>query len=298
VPLSAFDPGRWFAIQQRRMGFRLLILILTAIVGASALAKTAEEEACEARLDGEWRQTQDLVKNGKYNQSRHLFWYLADFTAPGVPPLLTLLAELKRKAVWMDFGAGEAGAMRQALATSHYKNIAKLIATSFERPRANGLSDDLETYSDRFSFIETGYVHEALKNPKHAIYKWKGKVDFLTDDFGPSSYAFDLQQIFDFYTDILADNGKALVLFHRTRLHRGDEWESDTFCDEIIKPYIPQITGGALNIVSSGKSLDGNCIVLFERVPRSKVRAPAKRHRLEPMSFEHDIPPVRSYRIN
>jgi SAM-dependent methyltransferase len=270
-------------------------LLLTLVLGVSAFAKSAAEIECEARLEKAWKNTQAMVQTSAFTVRRDFAWYGRDFTADDVPTLADLFKALKRGSTWMDFGAGRAIAMRQVLKGSDFKNIEKFVATSFSRYPDRDLVEDLKNYAEKFKHVETGFIDEALNDPGHEIHHWKNSVDFLTDDFGPGSYVKDLQQILEFYGDVLKDGGRALVLFLDTNVAPGEQVSGGSICG--AANWIGDLTGGRLKVAAAGLGKDQKCILLLERVPRAQVTRPAIERRLVVETFDEATPPKRSYRI-
>jgi len=271
----------------------LFILIL-----AFCLPAPAKDAACEPRLADAWRATQGHIESGTFTQERDLAWYGRDFAGQGMPKLENLLKELRRNSVWMDLGAGRARALREALGQREFQHIARLVATSFDRFPDASLREDLHTHRGRFEHLVTGFLDQALADKEHGIHQWMNGVDFLTDDYGPSSYAFDMQEMFDFYSDVLKDRGRALVLFDgRTRVNRpGEESYGSSMCG--VKEFVPAFSLGKLRVLSSGRNEQGHCVMLLERVPRTSARAPeGEALKLEVKNFVAGRPPSREYRL-
>lgn len=117
-----------------------------------------------------------------------------------------LLSAIPKGAIVVDFGAGQAKALKQLV--EYYPQVALGVAISHTKP------EDFEhptQFGERFDYIDGGYVEDLMASGK--LDHLKGRVKFATDFFGAFSYTHDIPRVIQTYIDLLEVHGRVFVHF-------------------------------------------------------------------------------------
>jgi len=117
-----------------------------------------------------------------------------------------LLAAIPQGAIVVDFGAGQAKALKQLV--EYYPQVALGVAISHTKPENFESPAHL---GERFDYIDGGYVEDLMAAGK--LDHLKGRVKFATDFFGAFSYTHDLPRVIQTYVDLLEVHGRIFVHF-------------------------------------------------------------------------------------
>jgi hypothetical protein len=106
---------------------------------------------------------------------------------------------------WIDMGAGEARALVDGLVAN--TKIAEGIAIAYERPFVIA---NPEKVPGRFRYLEGDFVENMAKEGR--LDQFVGKVDLITDVYGPLSYSEKIPPLLQIYFDLLKPGG--LLIFN------------------------------------------------------------------------------------
>lgn len=193
---------------------RLLSLIVLTTAGLhSPLQAFARPEFCENAVKKQVERTEisnpSLAEN-KFNTSRDLASYNAYFKFSESKTLVDVLDGLPEQAVWMDMGAGKEFALNEGLKRN--PRIEWGIAVSYKRPT---YLEDHTAVASRFKSYEGDFVENMYHDGKFA--QFEGKVDLITDVFGPFSYSKNLPVLLQTYFNLLKKRRSSFRQSHRRK---------------------------------------------------------------------------------
>jgi SAM-dependent methyltransferase len=204
------------------------------------------------------------LANNRFILNRSLTDYQDLLKLPRIPKLEQFIENVNSRAgIWLDIGAGFAFPMRDLLDNNETINV-KMIATTYKKLHPSfdvnedmydykairALDEDIVKYKDNFQYLETGFIEDSVMDSKSELYKLRGKVDFLTEVWGPINYTHDLQKILNVYADLLKVGGTALIHFDESRatILIG---QKRVLLRDLIQLF-PILTGGRLMVKESG----------------------------------------------
>lgn len=141
-----------------------------------------------------------IEKNG-FNVSRGKSAYLEDLSGENGIGLAHKLDHLPKDAVYVDMGAGIAMAITQILRS--HPSIAEGVAIAYAKPA------NFQIFSHRkLTYIAGDFVENLAASGR--LGHLKGRVDLITDVYGPLSYSNDVSRLLQVYLDLLKPEGTLL----------------------------------------------------------------------------------------
>lgn len=193
--------------------FILASLTLLSVAGADP---GIQAPACQTALHSttlpydldDLNDLRELLEANRFQVGRNFHQYTKLFPFETSPQLIEMMMMMPQNSIWFDMGAGEGNAIVDGL--NLFSNFKEGIATSYKKPTRARVSDEAD---GRFSYLDGDFIENMARRGLFDPYK--GKVQLITDVFGPLSYSPYLPQVFQIYFDLLAPKG--ILLF--TMLH-------------------------------------------------------------------------------
>ena len=185
-----------------RRGFEIL---LAFVVAAPAVAQARGSALTCENLFGPSRveiQNKNIAENN-FNVSRGLKVYSLHFPFKKSAVLQLLVKALAPGSTWVDMGAGRARALNDGLKLNPGLNG---VAVSYKQPfdAATG-----ESATGRFKYLDGDYVENMSRDG--AFNHLRGRVQLITDLYGPLSYSEEIPELLQVYVDLLAKRGVAYL---------------------------------------------------------------------------------------
>lgn len=141
-----------------------------------------------------------LLESNQFLLNRNFNQYSKLFPFETSPQLFEMLMMMPQNSIWFDMGTGEGNAIVDGL--NLFTNFKEGIGLSFKKPLRARVSDEAD---GRFQYFDGDLVENMSRRGQFDSYK--GKVQLITDVFGPLSYSPYLPELFQFYFDLLAPKG-------------------------------------------------------------------------------------------
>lgn len=288
------------------------------------LAGLAHANICPVFLDIDLVQIEKSntrLSENKFFHERNLQRYENLLASQQIPTLTEFLQQLPDGAVFLDSGAGDALAIRDLIEKSSKLNLPfiQYLATSIVKPdfsneykkrnpgKQSPLDHDLEKYNNFFSYIDGGKIQDLVSDPKSNLYFYRESVDFITDLFGPLSYANDIQEIINTYADLLKVGGQALMLLNESSVTFKpafkNKFQNTRLTFRELSFLIPMISGGRLEVVRADMQYEGywpqfEKTVLWVRKVSQAVDKSIQGSPLQLIKFYDEAPPLRTYLVD
>lgn len=149
------------------------------------------------------------VENNNYKTHRDLDNYNLMFPFTQTSSLTQQVKLLPPSAVWVDSGAGGLYALAQGLSRNSFITG---VGITYKLPKR---VVDVTESGERLVVLEGDYIENMYA--KGQLSAWKGRVDLLTDVFGPLSYTERLPLVLQVYLDLLRPGGQMVVNFPQQR---------------------------------------------------------------------------------
>ncbi len=212
----------------------LFLIVFGNLIFFSVLARS--QEKCESlfteknisvqpELDKDILSTAKNLEENNYTQGRILDEYNAYFLFHQGKDLIQTLAYLRDGSVWFDMGSGRNVALVKGLEKN--KQIRRGVGVSATRSEF-ALGD--QRVPGRLKQINGDYLENLVAQGR--LENQKGKVDLITEIFGPLTYSQNVVEIMQIYLDLLKTNGQLMITFQISRGKSGNIFESDQ-----IYPY-------------------------------------------------------------
>ncbi len=178
-----------FALPQAKSAYKECRLVLQSVIADVGSGKKRIET------------TNPYLVNNDFTVSRRLMTYSMQMPFVHTPTLQKMVEQLPPQSTWIDMGAGSGRALADGLTQND--NIAKGIAISYRRPLD---TVDESALGDRFKYLDGDYVENMSLDGR--LDHYVGKVDLITDMFGPLSYTEDFARVLQVYIDLLKTDGE------------------------------------------------------------------------------------------
>ena len=189
---------------------------------------------CETLFSDDPISTEMNLKDNNYEQFRILSEYNDFFMFRHARDLLQTLSTLMKGATWFDMGSGKNVALVKGLENN--SQIRRGVGVSATRTEF-ALGD--QRVPGRLKQVNGDYL-ENLVAAGH-FKKHMGKVDLVTDIFGPLSYSQKIVEVMQIYLDLLKTNGQIMAAI---QIARGTV--ADVMNAERIHPYNAVMTSDGL----------------------------------------------------
>ena len=189
----------------------LKIIIQIAFLLSAQLGMANEtlhgKRECGTMLGGTAKKLSPVQENN-FTNSRVLADYNNFFNWKNFD-LMKVLENLRSHSIWIDMGSGRNIALVKGL--SLFNQIGLGIGINAVKPEF-ALND--ERVPGRLKNLE-GMIEDLSEQKKFDALK--GKVDLITDVFGPFSYSLKLRKVMQIYLDLIAKDGQLLMAFQIAR---------------------------------------------------------------------------------
>lgn len=209
------------------------------------------------------------IENNNYTQTRILDDYNNFFLFRSGTNLLQILANLRQGAVWFDMGSGKNVALVKGLQKN--PQIRRGVGVSATRTEF-ALGD--ERVPGRLKQINGDYLENLVTQGR--LRNQKGKVDLITEVFGPLTYSRKISEVMQIYLDLLRTNGQLMIAFQISRGKARGVLEP-----EAIYPY---------NSVLSEKGLNEyGLLEWIKTIPGISVEIAEQKIEKEDGQFDHTV---------
>lgn len=279
---------------------------MSAVAAAVLTPSPAKASALPKRCESVFRskiqiRNSNLLMNN-FTVDRGLSQYENHFPFKTARGVKVTLASLPKKSVWFDMGAGKGHALVDGLKLN--SNLTA-IGVSYVRP---GKSADLNIYGERAGYLEGDYVENMMDLGR--LKPYLGRVNVITDVYGPFSYTNDVPRLLQTYLDLLETDGVLFVNFLVDRKIEHDPYarvgyssmnsvlKSDgTKSNAGILEWLMQIEGiqvlDAARAESEPGAVHEKSIGLKIKKTATHVTVPSN---LKLETYEADSPPRRTFR--
>ncbi len=175
-------------------------IILSLFIFVESLP--AEENTCAAFVSLE--SAHSNVDTNNYTETRFLDEYNLFFLFRQGLDLLKTLSGLRKNAIWFDMGSG----INKALVKGLESNTQIRRGVGLSKVKTEGAWGD-KRVPGRMKQIN-GDTLESLVD-QGRLKNHMGRVDLITDVFGPLSYTKNVVKVMQIYLDLLAQNGQAMI---------------------------------------------------------------------------------------
>ena len=220
--MSHFDSMKFLEKKMIFCGRSFVFLLVFAfcklfLFSGSVLA----QEKCERLFDQGSDSSQQVLEkhllstaknleNNNYTQARVLDEYNEFFLFRAGKDLLQTLAELHQGATWFDMGSGRNVALVKGLEKN--PQIRRGVGVSATRSEF-ALGD--QRVPGRLKQINGDYLENLVKQGR--LRNQKGKIDLITEVFGPFTYSRNVTEVMQIYMDLLKTNGQLMMAFQISR---------------------------------------------------------------------------------
>jgi hypothetical protein len=271
-------------------------LILVLSLCSLALQASASGSRCEEMFKHARTAIQnEALEENQFNVSRRLAQYTAHF--PFQIKLDAELAALPPGSRWVDMGAGKAGALMDGL--EKYPN---LLGTGIAFKKPWDMVKRRE-FADRFEYLDGELVENMAADG--TLDHLRGKVQILTDLYGPLSYSEHLPELMQVYVDLLARGGVGFINMMSERKEGGRfswarraQWVNaiDSNPHGFVEwlrtiPGIQVIESRTFKVDSPRISEKSDAVKILKIIDHVVVP-----HTIETLSYEAGSPPVRLFR--
>jgi hypothetical protein len=251
----------------RRNLIRILIFLTCNMFLFSK--RVQAQEKCEIFFDEAPTSVQHHVENNNYTQTRILDDYNNYFLFREGKNLLQTLANLRTGATWFDMGSGRNVALVKGLQKN--PQIRRGVGVSATRTEF-ALGD--ERVPGRLKQINGDYLENLVAQGR--LKSQKGKVDLITEVFGPMTYSRQVTEIMQIYLDLLKTNGQLMMAF---QIARGKQ--RSIFEPKEVYPY---------NSVSSERGLNEyGLLEWMKTIQGISIEFVEQKTEKEEGQFEHTI---------
>jgi len=216
---------------------------------------------CEDLFAEDQMSTAINLQNNNYTQSRILSEYNDFFMFRRAKDLLQTLAGIRKGATWFDMGSGKNVALVKGLEQN--PQIRRGVGVSATRTEF-ALGD--QRVPGRMKQMNGDYLENLVASGRFK--NQMGKVDLITDIFGPLSYSKNVVEVMQIYLNLLSKNGKLMTAF---QIARGTV--ADVMHDEKIHPYNAMLTADGLfqhGLLEWLKSIPGIEVEMIEQTAVSE----------------------------
>lgn len=145
----------------------------------------------------------EFIASNEFTVNRTLDVYSQHFPFKKTESLKKTVENLPKGSLWVDMGAGRAHALIDGLDLN--PNISEGVAIACKKPQGAESGRD---FPRRFRYLEGDFVENMGRDGK--LDTLKGRVNLITDVFGPISYSEYLPPLLQIYFDLLRPNGLAV----------------------------------------------------------------------------------------
>lgn len=146
------------------------------------------------------------LQNNNYMEFRILDSYNDFFKFPYARDLLQTLSSLRQGTTWFDMGSGKNVALVKGLERN--PQIRRGVGVSATRTEF-ALGD--KRVPGRLKQVNGDYLEKLVAAGR--LKNQMGKVDLVTDVFGPLSYSQNVVEVMQIYLDLLSKNGQLMTAF-------------------------------------------------------------------------------------
>lgn len=188
----------------RRVFLSVFLVFSSLSIGEKAKA-TEQCIRLFTDVSEEARNKEKLLAN-HFNIGRRLLTY--DFLLAAKNKAFSFAQTLKSLvfgAIWIDMGAGEARALKDALdKNSNFLGI----AVSFKKPESFSIGEE---HKGRLKYLDGDFVENMFF--KGRLRRYVGRAKIVSDIVGPLSYSKDIQTLFEIYFQLLEKQGHLYFSF-------------------------------------------------------------------------------------
>jgi SAM-dependent methyltransferase len=192
---------------KRVLGLSLLKL-LTAVVLIAEPSLLQAQVRCAGLFEiaGKTQIENQYIKSNMFKVGRHLWTY--DELLPFVRSkrLMSIMKDLPPGSVWVDMGAGAGQALWDGLTLN--RNI-RGVGIAYKRPDYPWVDLQDDHLHGRVEYLEGDFVENMDRGRK--LDHLKGRIDLITDIYGPLSYSKDLPLLLQTNMNLLKKDG--LLIF-------------------------------------------------------------------------------------
>ncbi len=167
----------------------------------------------------------DPLPSNSFEVNRGLNQYVRMFEFTDSPGLKLTLSNLNPGSIWFDMGAGTAKALREGLKKN--PQISHGVALSLVKPNMFVLPWNKPS---NFQYLHGFTLEEFSKTGR--LDEFLGKVDVISDYYGPLSYSSSVADILKIYFSLLKPGG--LVFFNIMVSQRTEFITSDSILDGLL----------------------------------------------------------------
>lgn len=126
------------------------------------------------------------------------------------------LLNLKPGSIYFDSGSGETQAISQMIKLKKFNHISSFLALTYKYPT-------IDTYvtlakkqgKSRFDFLHGKTLEDFYDSGR--LNSYIGRIDFISDLYGPAEYSLDLRKVLSIYLKLLKTGGKIRLQFSTVR---------------------------------------------------------------------------------
>ena len=198
------------------------ILLFLALLILSHSLVYAQNTVC-----AEVVQNERLATNS-FNVGRGYAEYSKKITPKG-KSLFQIFEALPKNSIWFDMGAGLSHALTHGLL--RFNQISKGVAVVFKNPK--DFQDPRVSHprlEGRYENLSGELVQDLFLKGK--LDPYLGKVNVITDVYGPLTYTRQINEVLQIYLDLLAPGGKVYFVIRegsnsiQSSTHRNPSWLS------------------------------------------------------------------------
>ncbi len=209
----------------------------------------------------------ERVQKNLFNVGRGFSEYAKKITRSG-KSLFQIFESLPKDSVWFDMGAGLSHALTHGLL--RFEQIKKGVAVVYKNPE--GYQDPRIIHpklKDRYENLEGDLIQDQYLKGK--LDPFFGKVNVITDVYGPLTYTRQINEVLQIYLDLLAPGGKIYFIIREasnpiySSTHRNPSWLS----------FLKSIDGVEVQRLSPENNLEKESSFVIQKIkPQAQLKKP------------------------